>query len=403
MLIVMKFGGSSLATNDRIENVAQIIMNKVAEGNRVVVVVSAQGKTTDALIEKGKSVSDMVQPRENDVLLSAGEQMSSSLVAMKLNAEGCAAVSLLGWQAGIMTDANHGNASITDVNAERIISELDKGNVVVVAGFQGVDGENDITTLGRGGSDTTAIALAAALGADICYIYTDVSGVFSANPSVASDAVKHDEISYDEMLEMSSLGAKVLHNRSVSMAKRSGVEFEVRSSFDDKSGTKIRKFAAKKDVTGIVCDSNIAMITVSGIECGESTCRLFELLADKNIPIDVIIRSQGSDKSTGTVCFSVASHICGWVSDVINAKKDEIGFDLITAEYNMAKVSAVGLGLADSCSVAAVMLSELNALDIHPRYITTGEIRISVIIPRFMAQEAEKRLNSAFFGKKEER
>lgn len=397
MLIVMKFGGSSLATDDKIENAANIIANSKLQGNQIVAVVSAQGKTTDELVSKGLNIASVPSPRENDVLISSGEQISMSLMAMKLNAIGCDAVSLCGWQAGIYTDDRFGNANITRIDTERVKSELDSGKVVIVAGFQGVSENNDITTLGRGGSDTTAIALAAALNADACFIYTDVSGVYTANPRVVEDAMKHADISYDEMLEMSTLGAKVLHNRSVLMAKRSGVKFEVLSSFDGQRGTLVHDFAQGKYVSGVVCDDNVAMINVIGIDSGEATCKLFSLLAQNNIQVDIIIRSPRSFDGLGVVSFSVAEKTVKSVLWLLNEKETELGYDHVYVEKDLAKISAVGSGIADSCIVASQMLSALNDLGLEPKYITTGEIRISVIIPKSRAAEAEKAIHSILF------
>ncbi len=393
MLIVMKFGGSSLATNELLHRAACIAAERAQEGHRVVVVVSARGGTTDELERLARSVTDCPPLRENDVLLSTGEQASMSLMAMELNKLGHKAVSLCGWQAGIHTDDCHGSASVTAVDAERILLELGRGNIVVVAGFQGVNSRKDITTLGRGGSDTTAIALAAALDADACYIYTDVNGVYSADPRSVPDAVLHSEISYDEMMEMSNLGARVLHNRSVSMAKRSGVRFEVRSGATDAAGTTVHALAAAKAVSGIVCDDNISMVTVSGVTDG-ATGRLFELLAESEVPIDVVIRSRRADEESGTVSFSVSAGECARAVSILH----EGDWGNISVEDGLAKLSAVGSGLADSCAVASRMLAVLGSLGIVPKYITTGEIRISVIIPRELSREAQRKLNAEFFG-----
>ena len=398
MLTVMKFGGSSLSTVERVANVASIIASGVNDDDRVVAVVSARGKTTDELTKVRDSITAVSVPRESDVLLSTGEQVSMSLLAMKLNEMGHDAVSLCGWQAGIRTNDRYGSASITEIDTSRVLRELEAGRIVIVAGFQGVSPNQDITTLGRGGSDTTAIALAAALHADSCHIYTDVSGVFSANPNVAIDAIKHREISYDEMIEMSTLGAQVLHNRSVIMAKNADVSFEVRSSLTNDEGTKVHRLAPEKTVSGVVCDDHISMVTVSGIDSGASTCRLFELLADNGIPVDVIIRSQQMYNGKGMVSFSVSDTVCIRVVDMLNEMKDELEHDMLMVESGLAKLSAVGSGLADSCTVASIMLSELNKIDIHPRYITTGEIRISVIIPSSKADMAHIILNKRFFG-----
>ncbi|OQB24556.1 MAG: Aspartokinase [Firmicutes bacterium ADurb.Bin182] len=395
MLIVMKFGGSSLETNEKIGNAAKIIEDSKLQGNDIVAVVSAQGKTTDELIKKAESITALPSPRESDVLLSTGEQVSMSLLAIKLNSAGCRAVSLCGWQAGIHTDERFGNANITHVDTKRIREELEKGNVVIIAGFQGINNDNDITTLGRGGSDTTAIALTAALKADACFIYTDVNGVYTADPRVVEQARKHCDISYDELLEMSTLGAKVLHNRSVLMAKRSGVEFEVLSSFDGQRGTLVHDFAQGKYISGIVCDDNVAMINVIGIDSGEATCELFSLLAKNRIQVDIIIRSPRSFDGLGVVSFSVPANTAKSVIWMLNEKETVIGYDRLYVEEDLAKISAVGSGIADSCIVASKMLNALNEIGLEPKYITTGEIRISVIIPKTKAAEAEKAIHSA--------
>jgi aspartate kinase len=318
-------------------------------------------------------------------------------MAMKLNSIGCSAVSLCGWQAGIFTDDRFGNANITHIDTLRIRDELEEGKVVIVAGFQGVNENNDITTLGRGGSDTTAIALAAALNADACFIYTDVSGVYTANPRIVEEAKKHDDISYDEMLAMSSLGAKVLHNRSVLMAKRSGVKFEVLSSFDGQRGTLVHDFAQGKYISGVVCDENVAMINVIGIDSGDATCSLFSMLADNNIQVDIIIRSPRSFEGLGVISFSVSANTVGNVIRLLNENETELNYDRLYIEEELAKISAVGSGIADSCVVASKMLAALNGIGLEPKYITTGEIRISVIIPKSRAPEAEKAIHSALF------
>ncbi len=401
MLIIMKFGGSSLATNEKIEHAARLIAHQRQAGNQIVVVVSAQGDTTDRLAEKAACMAGEPSLRECDVLLSSGEQVSMSLMAMKLSDMGCEAVSLCGWQAGIYTDNHHGNANITYIDTNRILDELSCGKTVIVAGFQGLGEDNDITTLGRGGSDTTAIALGAALKADACFIYTDVPGVYSADPRVVKDAVMHSEISYDEMLEMSSLGARVLHNRSVLMAKRSKLKIEVLSSDGKEPGTLVHELAPEKYVSGIVCDRDVAMISVIGVDSGETTCRLFKLLVENGVQVDIIIRSPSSFQGRGVISFSVIGTMVPKVQSLLRSNKLELKYEQMVVEENLAKISAVGSGLADSCIVASQMLLALSQLGLEPNYITTGEIRISVLIPEAFAAEAEKAIHSALISKAE--
>ncbi|MEE0682362.1 MAG: aspartate kinase [Candidatus Gastranaerophilaceae bacterium] len=398
MLIVMKFGGSSLSTADRIDNAARIIAKRREEGDDVVAVVSAQGGVTDKLVRKGLETAESPSLRENDVLLSSGELVSMSLMAMKLCSIGVDAVSLSGWQAGIHTSGQHGGASISYIDTKRILAELEAKRAVIVAGFQGINDAGDITTLGRGGSDTTAIALAAALHADSCYIYSDVRGVFSADPKTVDHAVKHEEISYDEMLEMSSLGAKILHNRSVGMAKQSGVQFEVLSSFDGQRGTLIHDFSRENCVSGIVCDDNVAMISALGIDSGGATSKLFSFLAENNIHVDTIIRSPRSDGLRGVVSFSVPGSSLKDVISAINGKKGAVEFERLAVEDNLAKISVVGTGMADGCGVAARMLVALSRIGIEPKYITTGEIRVSVIIKKALAEVAANAVHDEFFN-----
>jgi len=399
MRIVMKFGGTSLADISRIDNAARLIATRYRAGDQVVVVVSAQGDCTDELIEKGRGVSEKPAAREMDVLLSAGEQISMALMTMRLMELGCPAVSLLGWQAGICTDGRHGSARITGVDCRRIMRELEKENVVVVAGFQGVDSEGDVTTIGRGGSDTTAVSLAAALAADVCQIYTDVSGVFSADPRVVGEAVQHDEISYDEMMEMATLGAKVLHNRSVILAKNCGVDLEVRSSFAPERGTRVGGEQGMGAVSGVTCDSEVAMMTITGVDDGEATCRVFSVLAKSGVAIDVIIRSPGTAERRGVVSFSLAENCVLRARAALEETRASIGYNCLIIEPEMAKVSAIGAGMQGDCGVAARMLEALRCGGVEPKYITTGEIRISVIIPRAKAEEAVRRVHREVFGK----
>ena len=398
MRIVMKFGGSSLASSSRIDNAARLIAARREGGDEVVAVVSAQGDCTDELLEKSRQVSAHPAPRELDALLSSGEQIAMALVALRLQELNCPAVSLAGWQAGICTDSRHGAARITGVDTCRILAELKKGRVVVAAGFQGIDPEGDVTTIGRGGSDTSAVALAAALQADLCQIYTDVSGVYSADPHLVQEAVRHDEISYDEMLEMSTLGAQVLHNRSVLLARDCGVRLEVRNSFQPECGTRVGGERCVSAVSGVTCDSDVAMMTVTGVDDGAATCRLFSALARSGVSIDVIIRSPGTAEKRGVVSFSLGGDSIHRARAALEEHRGEIGYNCLLVEPEMAKVSAVGAGMQGSCGVASRMLEALREANIEPRYITTGEIRISVVLPRPQAAEAVRRVHAAFFG-----
>ncbi len=400
MLIVMKFGGSSLASTGHIRRAAELIVEEWKAGHRVAVVVSAQGDTTDDLIAKAMEITETPSGRERDMLLSCGEQMSMALMAMQLEALGCPAVSFCGWQAGICTESRHGDARILKVEPRRIKQALEAEKVAVVAGFQGVDESGEITTIGRGGSDTTAVALASALGADICRIYTDVKGVYSADPRVVDQAMVHREISYDEMLEMAALGAQVLHCRAVELAREHQVKVEVRSTFEPGfCGTALgAESTHHHPVRGIACDEQVAMVTVLGLDSGKETCRLFTLLADSGVSIDVIIRSPGTAKSRGVVSFSVSENEREKVSTVLKSSQRELGFSGFLIQNGMAKVSAVGAGMSDGCGVAANMLRALQEGGIEPQYITTGELRISVILPREQARDAVRLLHKAFFG-----
>ncbi|MBQ1334208.1 MAG: aspartate kinase, partial [Clostridia bacterium] len=300
MLIVKKFGGSSVADAKKLFNVAGIISDDYNKGNSVVVVVSAQGDTTDDLIEKANEINEKPSKREMDMLLSTGEQISISLLAMALEKVGTPVISLTGWQAGMHTDSNYSAARIKDIDTERISVEIDKKKVVIVAGFQGINRYDDITTLGRGGSDTSAVALAAALKADVCQIYTDVDGVYTADPRIVKNAVKLEDVSYDEMLELASLGANVLHNRSVEMAKKYNVELEVLSSFNRVPGTKVKEVSdvEKMLIKGVARDNDVAQIAVTGLKDQPGVAfKLFSLLAKHNINVDIILQSAGQQNN----------------------------------------------------------------------------------------------------------
>ena len=399
MRIVMKFGGSSLASAAHIRRAAQIVCRRRQQGDQVAVVVSAQGDTTDELIEKAGEITPMPSPREKDQLLCCGEQMSMALMAMQLEALDCPAVSFCGWQAGIQTEDRHGDARILRVEPRRVEQVLEEGKVAVVAGFQGVDSLGDVTTIGRGGSDTTAVALAAALHADLCRIYTDVRGVYSADPRVVEQAVIHRDISYDEMLEMAALGAQVLHGRAVELAREQNVRVEVRSTFEPEvHGTALGgERAHGSAVRGVACDDRVTMVTVLGLGTGRETCRLFTLLADSGVSIDVIIRSPGGGKGKGQVSFSVSGEESETVSALLKSSRRELDFTGFLVQPGMAKVSVIGAGMSDGCGVAATMLRALEEGGIEPRYITTGELRISVILPKAQAKAAVQLIHGAFF------
>lgn len=396
-IIVQKFGGSSVADAKRLLRVAGIVTDTYKAGHKVVVVVSAQGDTTDDLIGKAKQLDKNACPREMDALLSAGEQISSSLLAMAIKTLGYSAVSLAGWQIPIYTECNHTGAHITDVKTERLEKELAAGNIVIVAGFQGVDQENDINTLGRGGSDTTAVALAAALSAKLCQIYTDVDGVYTADPRIIKNAKKLEEITYDEMLELSTLGAQVLHNRSVELAKHTGVSMEVLSSFHKIPGTKIKEVTAmeKMYVSGVTRDNKVARVAIVGIKDvpGEAY-RLFNLLAQNKISVDVILQSVGREQSKD-ISFTVNNDHLEATKRIISDYCKEIG---TTATFNddIAKVSIVGAGMSTNPGIAAGMFEALYKADINIQMISTSEIKISVLIDRKDSERAVAAIHDHF-------
>ncbi len=393
MRIVMKFGGSSLATAVQMRAAAGLVAAERNQGNQVAVVVSAQGDTTDELEARAEEVCARPNPREKDQLLACGEQMSMALMAMALEALDCPALSLTGWQAGIRTEPRHGEARILRVEPDRIRQAWEQGKVAVVAGFQGIDSRGEVTTIGRGGSDTTAVALAAALGADACRIYTDVKGVYSADPRVVEAAQVHREISYDEMLTMADLGAQVLHSRAVELAREHQVRVEVRSTFAPQdSGTALCTGEPKNPVRGITCDDAVTMVAVT---CpGRETCRLFARLSESGVPIDVIIRSPGSGQ--GRVRFSVSAADGSRVADLL-AQWDDLHIGQSETREGMAKVSVIGAG--GGCALAARMLEALQQGGIEPSYITTGDLRTSVILPKEQAEQAVRLLHAVFFGR----
>lgn len=393
-LIVQKFGGSSVANADRVRNVASIITDTYKAGNDVVVAVSAQGDTTDDLIEKAKEINPSASKREMDMLLAAGEQISVALLAMAIEKMGFPVVSLLGWQAGVQTDSNYGMAKIKTVSSERLSTELAKRNIVIVAGFQGINKYEDVTTLGRGGSDTSAVALACALRADKCQIYTDVDGVYTADPRKVPDARRLDEITYDEMLELATLGAQVLHNRSVEMAKKYGIEIEVLTSLERKAGTIVKESVKmeKMLVRGVAKDTNVARISIVGLPDTPGVAfKLFDRLAKKKVNIDIILQSVGRDGTkdiTFTTAIDQAEDAVAAVSEISDAK--------VVCDENVAKISIVGAGMETHPGVAAKMFEALYDASINIQMIATSEIKVSVLIDSKDADKAVQAVHDAF-------
>lgn len=383
MLIVQKFGGSSVADAEKIRRVAGIIADTYEEGNDVVVVLSAQGDTTDDLLEKAAELNERPSKRELDMLLSTGEQQSIALMAMCLEKMRYPVVSLTGWQVGMETTSDHGAARIMRMKTERIMRELDKRRIVIVAGFQGITKGNDVTTLGRGGSDTTAVAIAAALHADKCQIFTDVEGVYTADPRKVPDAKKLDEITYDEMLELASLGAQVLHNRSVELAKRYGIVLEVLSSYVRKPGTKVKEVAKKVEenkISGIAKDVDVARVAVVGVPDAPGVAfRVFNEMARKKINVDVILQSYGKN-NTNDISFTVPLGDADAAERALNDAREAIGFDHVSIDKGIAKVSIIGAGMMSASGVAALMFEALSDAEINIHMISTSEIKVSVLI-----------------------
>ena len=400
-LIVQKFGGSSVANAERMFNVARIISETYKKGNDVVVVLSAQGDTTDDLIAKAKEINPNASKREMDMLLSTGEQISVSLCAMALESMGFQAVSLTGWQAGMLTDSNYSAARIKRVRAERIQKELDKKKIVLVTGFQGINKYDDVTTLGRGGSDTSAVALAAALHADLCQIYTDVDGVYTADPRKVTGAKKLEEITFDEMLELASLGAQVLHNRSVEMAKRYNVNLEVLSSLSGKPGTKVKevvKTMEKTHVSGVAKDTNVARVALIGLEDRPGIAfKIFSLLAKEKINVDIILQSIGRDSSKD-ISFTVSQDDMERAQQVMAANQELIGFKSLEATDKVAKISIVGAGMVNNSGVASKMFEALFSAGININMISTSEIKVSVLVDERDAERAVQAIHDRFFN-----
>ena len=398
-LVVKKFGGSSVADTKRVQNVARIVTEEYKKGNEVVVVVSAQGDTTDDLIAKAHELNaGTPSKREMDMLMSAGEQISIALLAIAIEKMGFPVVSLLGWQAGFQTDSNYSAARIKKIEAERLRAELAKKNIVVVAGFQGLNKYDDITTLGRGGSDTSAVAIAAALRADLCQIYTDVDGVYTADPRKVKTAKKMSEITYEEMLELATLGAQVLNNRSVEMAKKYGVELEVLSSLEDKPGTIVKETVKmeKMLIRGVACDKNVSRISVIGLKDTPGTAfKIFNELGKGKINVDIILQSVGRD-GTKDITFTTSQDQSVEALAIMEKLKDSMNYQSMTHDETVAKVSIVGTGMETHPGVASKMFEALYDAGVNIQMISTSEIKISVLIEGKDADRAVTAVHDAF-------
>jgi aspartate kinase len=399
-LIVMKFGGSSVGDAERMKRVAKRIIERQREGHQCVVVVSAMGDTTDDLIDLSKQINEGAPPaREMDMLLSTGEQVSIALLSMAIQAQGQSAVSYTGWQSGMITEELHGRARINDIQPHRVLKALDQGHVVIVAGFQGMTSEGEITTLGRGGSDTTAVALAAAIKADLCEIYTDVDGIYSTDPRVVKCARKLNEISYDEMLELANLGAAVLHPRAVEYAKNYNVPLVVRSSFTYNEGTFVKEEAVMEQgltVRGIAFDKNVARISILGVpEKPGQLAKVFTSLANELIDVDIIVQS-GVLNGLADFAFTVSLSDREKALSVLEGISSEIGFREAIAETELVKVSIVGAGMVSTPGVAAKMFQVISDIGASINMVSTSEIKTSCVIETKYVQEVVKALHTAY-------
>ena len=398
-LIVQKFGGSSVKDAKHIRNVAGIIAETYLQGNDVMVVLSAQGDTTDDLIAKAEEINPKASKREMDMLLATGEQISVSLCAMALEAMGLPCVSLTAWQVGIRSTDVHSDARIKKIEQDRIRAELDRHRIVIVTGFQGVNRKGDVTTLGRGGSDTSAVALAAAFHADLCQIYTDVDGVYTTDPRIVSTARKLDEITYDEMLELASQGAQVLHNRSVELAKKFRVNLEVVSSLERKPGTKIKEVAKveKTNIAGVAKDTSVAHISLVGLQHSPGVAfQVFALMSRKHINVDNILQSIGRDE-TKDISFTIHQKDMEEAIAILTENKEVLKFDHIEADNKVGKVSIVGMGLMSNAGIAAKVFEALFEAGINIQMISTSEIRLSVLLDENDVNRAVKAIHDKFF------
>lgn len=398
MLIVKKFGGTSVGNKDRIFNIARRVIEDYQKGHDIVLVLSAMGKSTDDLLKMARDVNPNPSKRELDMLMSTGEQVSVSMMAMAMGFLGVPAVSLNAFQVAMHTSNKYGNARIKRIDTERILTELDQRKIVIVTGFQGIDKYDNITTLGRGGSDTTAVALAAALNADACEIYTDVDGVYTADPRIVKNAKKIKEITYDAMLELASLGAGVLHNRSVEMAKKYGVEIIVRSSLNNHEGTIVKEVVnvEKMSVSGIAIDKNTARITLTGVKDKPGVAfHLFNALAKCNINVDMILQSTGS-QGKKEIAFTVAEDVADEAIAVIKKSFLRDEYDAIEEEKSVAKISIVGAGMMSNAGVAATMFEALYDIGVNIKMISTSEIRVTVLIDEKNAERAANAIHDHF-------
>lgn len=397
-LVVQKYGGSSVRDAERVMNVARRITDTYKAGNDVVVAVSAQGDTTDDLIEKAKEINSDASKREMDMLLATGEQISISLLAMAIEKLGYPVISLTGWQAGVKTDIRYGVARIKKIDTERIRAELDRKRIIIVAGFQGINKYDDITTLGRGGSDTSAVALAAALHADVCEIYTDVDGVYTTDPRICKSAYKLDDISYDEMLELASLGANVLHNRSVEMAKKYNVKLSVRSSLNNNEGTYVKEVeqVEKMLVRGVTRDNDVARIALCGVEDTPGKAfSVFRMIAKNGVSVDLIIQSIGNEGKKD-ISFTVTEGDLEKTLALLEENKSVIKYQEIKWTKDVSKVSIVGAGMVNNTGVAATMFEALYDAQINISMIATSEIKISVLVERKDAERAVVAIHDKF-------
>lgn len=405
-IVVKKFGGSSVATPEKIKAVAARVLRDKKDDEQVVVVVSAMGDTTDDLIAMAKSVTKTVRSREMDMLLATGEQASIALLAMAIMDQGNPAISLTGPQAGISTNSVHMKARITDMNSDRVSEELSRGNIVVVAGFQGATKNGDVATLGRGGSDTTAVALAGALSADVCEIFTDVDGVYSADPRVVKTARRMKEITYNEMLEMARLGAVVMQPRSVELGKRYGVPIHVRSTFTDDAGTMIREgyTMEEKDfvIRGVTHDLNVAKVAVMGVPDRPGIAfKVFSALAEANIDVDMIVQSiRNADKKINDIVFTVAKSDAAQTRTIMEAVGKDLGVLGVNVDEEVAKVSIVGAGMLGNPGIAAKMFGALAGAGINIEVISTSEISVSCLVRAERAKDAVNAMHGMFFKDK---
>ena len=398
MLIVKKFGGTSVGNKERIYNVARRCVEEYQKGNDVVVVLSAMGKMTDELLAMAADINPKAPKREMDMLLTTGEQTSVALAAMAVAALGVPAVSLNAFQVQMHTDHRYGNARLKDIDTERIMHELEQRKIVFVTGFQGVDRYDNYTTLGRGGSDTTAVALAAVLNADACEIYTDVDGVYTADPRIVPEAYKLKEITYDEMLELASLGACVLHNRSVELAKKYGVQLVVRSSLNTSEGTIVKEETKMERmlVSGVAGDNDVARIALIGVKDEPGVAfKVFNILAKKNINVDIILQSIGRDDSKD-IAFTVSESVADEAVEIIESNFSD-NYEKIDVSKDVSKVSVVGAGMMSNPGVAAKMFEALSDVGINIRMISSSDINITVVIGEKDTKKAMNAVHDAFF------